>query len=231
MMLQICQKNDVLIFWGGTNNVSKNNSSNGLKYITQFVKNNYHTNIIRITVPHCYDLPAFSCVNNEVKVFHKKLMKYMKPNNHNLILEMDPNTEYFTNHGLHLNGPGKEVICNKIVSSIEKILHFKEDKPTSMYWKTVQVDNTNLNSTDRHSDFSVKEMKCNSDTDCNNKNVNNYEGTMNQTSSISDNSNSHDTSTVAMSTIKRTKILANHRSTRQRKVPATKKDNFLWEIK
>jgi hypothetical protein len=25
--------------------------------------------------------------------------------------------------------------------------------------------------------------------------------------------------------------LANHRSTRQRKVPATKKDNFLWEIK
>jgi hypothetical protein len=37
-------KNDVLIFWGGTNNVSKNNSTNGLKNITQFVRNNNHFN-------------------------------------------------------------------------------------------------------------------------------------------------------------------------------------------
>jgi hypothetical protein len=46
------------------------------------------------------------------------------------------------------------------------------------------VDNTNLNSIDRHSDFSIIEMKCNSDTDCNSMNVNGHEGTMNLVTSI-----------------------------------------------
>lgn len=49
---------------------------------------------------------------------------------------MDSNTEYFTGHGLHLNGLGKEAICNQIVLTTEKILQFKEDKPTSMDWKS-----------------------------------------------------------------------------------------------
>jgi hypothetical protein len=41
-----------------------------------------HTNIILITVPDCYDLPALSYVNNEVKIANRKLMKHLKPNNH-----------------------------------------------------------------------------------------------------------------------------------------------------
>jgi lysophospholipase L1-like esterase len=125
-----------LIIWGGTSDVSKNNSANGLKYITQFVKNNNHTNIILITVPHCYDLPVFSCVNKEVQIFSSKLMKYMKLDNHISILEVDSNREYFTSHGLHLNGLGKEAIYNHIVLTMEKILHFKVDEPISMDWKS-----------------------------------------------------------------------------------------------
>jgi hypothetical protein len=139
---------DVLIFWGGTKAVSKNTSNNGLRYITPFVKNNNHTNIILLTVPHWYDLHAFSFVNNEFKNFNRKLMKYIKPDTHSSILEVYHNREYFTSHGLHLTGLGREVICNRNVSTAEKTLQFKEVKPISMYWKLGLVDNTNLNSTD-----------------------------------------------------------------------------------
>jgi len=44
--------NDIIVFWGGTNDVSKNNSHDGLKHITNFVKVNSHTNIILMSVPH-----------------------------------------------------------------------------------------------------------------------------------------------------------------------------------
>jgi len=37
--------NDIMVFWGGTNDVSKNNSQDALKHITNFVKANSHTNI------------------------------------------------------------------------------------------------------------------------------------------------------------------------------------------
>jgi hypothetical protein len=60
--------NDAIVFWGGANDVSKNNSQDGLKHITNFVKRNSHTNV-NMSVPHGHDLPEWSCVNNEVKYF------------------------------------------------------------------------------------------------------------------------------------------------------------------
>ena len=48
----------------------------------------------------------------------------------------------------------------------------------------VQVNNTNLNSIDRRNDFSIIEMKCNSDTECASVNVNGHEGTVNLITSI-----------------------------------------------
>jgi len=45
--------NDYLIvFCGGANDVSKNNSKDGLKHLNNFVKVNSHTNIILMCVPH-----------------------------------------------------------------------------------------------------------------------------------------------------------------------------------
>ena len=56
--------NDIIVFWGGTNDVSKNNSQNGLKHINNFMKVNSHTNIILMSVPHQHSLPEWSCVNS-----------------------------------------------------------------------------------------------------------------------------------------------------------------------
>jgi len=46
-----------MVFWGGANDVSKNNSQDALKHITNFVNVNSHTNIILMCVPHRHDLP------------------------------------------------------------------------------------------------------------------------------------------------------------------------------
>jgi hypothetical protein len=46
------KKNVTIVVWEGTNDVSKNNSQDGLKQITNLVQVNSHTHIILISVPH-----------------------------------------------------------------------------------------------------------------------------------------------------------------------------------
>ena len=58
-------KKDVVMFWGGSNDMAKNNSKTSLNNFLHFVKNNSHTNIILITVPHRFDLLDLPYVNNE----------------------------------------------------------------------------------------------------------------------------------------------------------------------
>jgi hypothetical protein len=100
-------KNDATVFWGGANDVSKNNSQDGLKQITNFLKRNSHTNVIIISVPHRHDLPEWSCVNNEVKAFNRKLVKLMKPYKHTTVVKVDLDRNFFTRQGLHMNSLGK----------------------------------------------------------------------------------------------------------------------------
>jgi hypothetical protein len=57
---------------GGTNDVSHNYTHDGLKYSINFVQPNNHTNIIKMYVPHRYNLADWSCVNTEVKTFDRK---------------------------------------------------------------------------------------------------------------------------------------------------------------
>jgi hypothetical protein len=51
--------NDIIVFWGVINDVSKNNSQDGLKHINNFMKVNSHTNIILMSVPHRHSLPEW----------------------------------------------------------------------------------------------------------------------------------------------------------------------------
>jgi hypothetical protein len=54
-------KNDTLVFWGGSNDVYKNNFESGLNHIQNFVKTSSHTNVILLNAPHRYDLIKSSC--------------------------------------------------------------------------------------------------------------------------------------------------------------------------
>jgi hypothetical protein len=101
-------KKDIIVVWGGANDIRKNASRDGLKHITDFVKHSSHTNIILMNAPHRHDQSVSSCVNNEVKVFNRKLKKRMKTFNNVEIVNVDINRENFTQHGLHMNPSGKE---------------------------------------------------------------------------------------------------------------------------
>jgi peroxiredoxin len=88
------------VLWGGTNDVSNNNSHDALKHLITFVQFESHTNIIIMCVPHVVD---WSWVNTEVKTFNRKLEKLMKTFKHVLTIKTDLNREHFTRHGPHMN--------------------------------------------------------------------------------------------------------------------------------
>ena len=71
-----------------------------LKYITDFVKDSRHINIILLSVPHRHNLMESSRVNNEIRL-ENEIRKTFK---HTTVLEINTNWECFTLHGLHLNG-------------------------------------------------------------------------------------------------------------------------------
>ena len=68
-------KNDVVVVWGSTWDVGRNETEKGLHQITNFVKNHNHTNVIVMSVQCRCDLQPKSCVNDEVKVYSRKLKK------------------------------------------------------------------------------------------------------------------------------------------------------------
>jgi hypothetical protein len=71
-------KCDAVIVWGGTRDASKNETRKGLSSICNFVKIYSNTNILVMNLPSRYDLKSFSCVNQEVNIFNRKLGKVMK---------------------------------------------------------------------------------------------------------------------------------------------------------
>jgi hypothetical protein len=77
-----------------------------------------------------------SCVNNEIRSFNRKLMKSVRAYQHASILEMVSDRKLFTNHGLHLNELGKEVLSKQIVSHTYAILDQKKDPPVSLSWNS-----------------------------------------------------------------------------------------------
>jgi hypothetical protein len=68
-------QNDVIVVCGGKRDVSRNETTSGLNQLKDFFRKNNHTNIIQMGVPHRFDLHANSCVNKEVEVFNRKLVK------------------------------------------------------------------------------------------------------------------------------------------------------------
>jgi len=130
--INLLMKNDLIIFWGGSNDVSKNNSQEGLKHLVNFVQSINHTNIFLMCVPAQHDLPECSFVNKEIKVFNRKLLKLTKPYKHVLIMTTDTDRKFVTKHGLHMNNLGKEKIASK-VSSIIKNIFQKQNMKISLF--------------------------------------------------------------------------------------------------
>jgi len=63
----------MVVVWAGTQDVGRNEAVKRLYQIVNFVKNHNHTNAIVMSVPCRDDLDPKSCVNDEVKVYNRKL--------------------------------------------------------------------------------------------------------------------------------------------------------------
>jgi hypothetical protein len=69
------RKQDILVLWAGTNDISKNNTNEALRSLWNFMEEHMRTNIILIHAQHRHDLLNTSCVNKEVDKFNRKLEK------------------------------------------------------------------------------------------------------------------------------------------------------------
>jgi len=57
---------------GGASNTGKNKMTEGLKYMTNFVKKRKNTNVVTMRMSHRFDLEVLLCADNEVKVLTEK---------------------------------------------------------------------------------------------------------------------------------------------------------------
>jgi hypothetical protein len=62
-------------------------------------------------------------------------MKSLRSFEHITMLRIDYDRKYFTSHGLHLNGLGKEILAKKLASHICTILEKRKTPQLSLGWK------------------------------------------------------------------------------------------------
>jgi len=126
---------DIVVIWGVSNDIGKDNSREALKHLGNFVTNNQMVNTVVMTEPPRCDLLPSSCINNEVIRFNRQLKKIMALFNNVKIVETNLKREYFTKHSLHLNSAGKECIALRLAMIIKSCLNKKRMSPIRLKWK------------------------------------------------------------------------------------------------
>jgi lysophospholipase L1-like esterase len=135
-------KEDMIIIWGGSNDVNRNESMKGPMNLNEFVDQRNNTHIMIAQIPHRHDLLATSCINEEVQNFNKKLQKIMKCKDNVRILNYKPTREDITQHGLHLNASGKAKVAKLMSQNISPLSENRKKHPIILKWiTTLHVNN------------------------------------------------------------------------------------------
>ena len=103
---------DVLIVWGGSNDISRNNTKESIDQLCNFIEKETTVNLVIMKVPLRHDLMPSSCVNNGVLKFHRQIEKRVKYYRNTKLFDLDLDRSYYTIHGQHLNSSGKELQTN-----------------------------------------------------------------------------------------------------------------------
>jgi hypothetical protein len=125
--VQQLTKKDVVVLWGGSNDIARNNATEGMNHTLDFITKAYHTNLVLISAPHRHDLIWNLCVNNEVETFNKKLRKRLDRFDKVNLIDIVSDRNLYTKHRQHLNSEGKENMAKKIASSIVNVLTVKTE--------------------------------------------------------------------------------------------------------
>jgi hypothetical protein len=110
--------NDVLIICSSSDDLEHNSSIAAYNQIVNFINKQSHINIILLSVPFRYDLPASLHINREIESFNRKFMepklKFFCVN----FFEIKDIRHCFTSHGLHLNKAEEELLANDLSCSL-----------------------------------------------------------------------------------------------------------------
>ena len=87
---------DVLVLWGGSNDISKNSTRNAITEVFELVKDSKEMNIVLINAPHRHDLNPDSCVNKEVCKYNRIMKKLVKLHTNVNYFETDLEMSHFT---------------------------------------------------------------------------------------------------------------------------------------
>jgi hypothetical protein len=229
---------DVMVLWGGANDICRNNSQDTLKHTTTFANANRHANIIKLCTPYRRDLPKWSCVNKEVEAFNRKFVKLMKPYIHVTVMKVDLERKFFTRHGQHMNNLGKEKIALKIASVVTNLfssqgeairLHWKDDyevrvsgssgKDTITMQEDPKAAPLKPATMEVQLDEAIQENQTDSDSAETGINIDDI-ATLGPTQDITD-----DTQSAGMDKT----IESCRTSTRNKKTPSIRGNDFLWE--
>jgi hypothetical protein len=116
-------RNDYIVIWGGSNKISKNESSKALKHATKFALQHRHTNIVFVPALHRHDLVESSCINKETLAFDRRLGKLTNTVSHVKLLDLTLDVDEFTRHGQHMNSKGKEEVARTIGQHLVNLLN------------------------------------------------------------------------------------------------------------
>jgi len=156
------KSDDVLVIWGGSNNISKNNMREAISNVSEFVKESKDANIVLINVPHRHDLIPESCVNKEVWKFNRLMRKVAKLNTNVQLLEVDLDRSHFTRHGMHMNSKGKDSLSHQLAKQINLIFNQPHSSPITIPWKLPNPELINAESHDLNMDSNLiqHQRKC-----------------------------------------------------------------------
>jgi hypothetical protein len=134
-------KKDVIIFFGGTKDISKNESKKGLQSLKAFFQRTNNTNVILLRAPLRYDLSPDSCVNLEVNRFNKRLQSLVNNFVHVSLVNVNIERLHHTKHGLHLNNQEKDWISLHLVKEINTMFSVKStSSPIALPWKDLKLN-------------------------------------------------------------------------------------------
>lgn len=156
------KREDVLVVWGGSNNINRNNMRKAISDVFNLVKNNLEHNIILMNAPHRHDLIPNSCVNKEVIKYNKLVRKIAKQNSNTQFLEFNLDRSHFTNHGMHMNLKGKEQVSLHLAKLIDQMFDSPQPHPIPIPWEQTSLDppNSESHTEDTEGNINQHRRKC-----------------------------------------------------------------------
>ncbi|KAG8320357.1 hypothetical protein J6590_070644 [Homalodisca vitripennis] len=110
---------DAVFIMAGFNDVSTINEDSRspgksvVDQLTWFVKTNRHTNFVMVNLFHRHDLPPNGLINREIKRINENL-NILKQERVPIVDVSTFSRKLFTRHGQHLNGLGKNILCEEM---------------------------------------------------------------------------------------------------------------------